>query len=71
MNWDVISGLLRHLLTFGGGYLVTNGTLTDGDVQAITGGVIAIGGVLWSILNKRSVAKRVDAALKTPVPDER
>ena len=71
MNWEMVSGVLRHLLTFGVGFLVTNGTLTDGDVQAISGGVIAIGGVLWSLFHKRSITKRVDAALHTPAPDER
>jgi hypothetical protein len=54
MNWDVVGGLTRHLLTFGGGFLVTNGTITDGDLQAVVGGVIAIGGVLWSIFTKRT-----------------
>jgi hypothetical protein len=54
MNWDVVGGLTRHLLTFGGGFLVTNGTITDGDLQAVVGGVIAIGGVLWSVFTKRS-----------------
>ena len=54
MNWDIIGGLVRHLLTFGGGFLVTNGTMTDGDLQAVVGGVIAIGGVLWSIFTKRT-----------------
>ena len=54
MNWDIIGGLVRHLLTFGGGFLVTNGTITDGDLQAVVGGVIAIGGVLWSIYTKRT-----------------
>ena len=54
MNWDVIGGFVRHLLTFGGGFLVTNGMITDGDLQAVVGGVIAIGGVLWSIFAKRA-----------------
>ena len=54
MNWDVIGGLPRHLLTFCGGFLVTNGTISDGELQAVIGGVIAIGGVLWSIFAKRA-----------------
>jgi hypothetical protein len=56
MTWDVIGGLVRHLLTFGGGFLVTNGTITDTDLQAVVGGVIAIGGVLWSIFAKRAAS---------------
>lgn len=54
MNWEMIGGLIRHLLTFGGGFLVTSGTISDGDLQAVVGGVIAIGGVLWSIFTKRA-----------------
>jgi len=64
MNWEVVGGLVRHVLTFGGGFLVTNGTLTDGDLQAVIGGVIAIGGVLWSIFHKNGVAARIKSALE-------
>jgi len=56
MSWDMIGGLIRHLLTFGGGFLVTNGTISDGDLQAVVGGFIAIGGVLWSIFAKRAAS---------------
>jgi hypothetical protein len=56
MNWDMIGGLIRHLLTFGGGFLVTNGTITEPDLQTAIGGIIAIGGVLWSIVTKRQAA---------------
>ena len=61
MNWDVIGGLTRHLLTFGGGFLVTNGTISDGELQAVIGGVIAIGGVLWSIFAKRAASSATAA----------
>jgi len=52
MNWEMVAGLTRHLMTFGGGFLVTQGSITEGDLQALTGGVIAIGGVLWSAYQK-------------------
>jgi hypothetical protein len=61
MNWDVIGGLTRHLLTFAGGFLVTNGTISDGELQAVIGGVIAIGGVLWSIFAKRAAGSATAA----------
>jgi hypothetical protein len=51
------------LLTFGGGFLVTNGTISDGELQAVIGGVIAIGGVLWSIFAKRAAAPRPRPAM--------
>jgi hypothetical protein len=58
MNWEMLAALIRHLATFGGGYVVANsgGTITDVDVQSITGAVIAIGGIIWSIIQKRRKA---------------
>ena len=64
MNWEMVGGLVRHVLTFGGGFLVTNGTLTDGDLQAVIAGAIAMGGVLWSIFHKNGVAARIKSALE-------
>jgi hypothetical protein len=54
MTWDVIGGLIRHLLTFGGGFLVTNGTIAEAELQTLVGAAVAIGGVLWSIFAKRA-----------------
>jgi len=50
MNKLSILGLVRHLLTFGGGYLVSKGILDEGSVQEIIGAAITIGGALWSFL---------------------
>ena len=57
MDWAVIGALLRHLLTFGGGFLVTDGVLTEPDLQTGIGAVIALGGVIWSIVQKRGGVK--------------
>jgi hypothetical protein len=46
-------GVLRHLLTFGGGYLVSNGVVSAGELETIIGAVIGLGGVAWSIYEKR------------------
>jgi hypothetical protein len=58
MNFDAatIAGLLRHILTFGGGFLVTNGTLTDVDLQTGVGAAVALFALAWSIWAKRKVA---------------
>jgi len=64
MNWEMVGGLVRHVLTFGGGFLVTDGTLTDGDLQAVIAGVIAISGVIWSVFHKNGVAARIKSALE-------
>jgi hypothetical protein len=46
-------GVLRHLLTFGGGYLVSNGSVSASQLEAGIGAIITLGGVLWSIYEKR------------------
>ncbi len=44
-----ILGLIRHALTFGGGYLVSQGWLDADQVLAISGGIATIIGALWSV----------------------
>lgn len=53
MNWEMIQGVVRHLLTFGGGFLVTNGSLGQSDMEAGVGAVITLVGIVWSVFNKK------------------
>jgi len=53
MNFDMIWGVLRHLLTFGGGYLVQSGLASADDLAAAVGGFGAVLGLMWSIVLKR------------------
>lgn len=53
MNWEMIQGIVRHFLTFGGGFLVTNGTLGQSDMEAGVGAVITIVGIVWSVFTKK------------------
>lgn len=53
MNKDQLIGLLRHVLTFGGGFLVTSNVLDDVMLSELIGGVVSIVGVVWSIADKR------------------
>lgn len=46
-------GLVRHGLTFVGGVIVTGGLLDTGLWAELTGGLLTISGVVWSILSKR------------------
>jgi hypothetical protein len=50
---ETVLGVVRHILTAIGGGLIATGNVTEGDWQAIVGGVIAAIGVVWSILQKR------------------
>ncbi len=56
MSKDVILGLVRHFLTIAGGVLVTNGNLDVTDADTLVGSVIAIAGVIWSIVSKKKGA---------------
>jgi len=51
MNRTQVLGVLRHVLTIGAGILVARGTLTDSGAQELSGGIIAVVGVLWSIFS--------------------
>lgn len=52
MNWEKISGLVRHLLTLGGGYVVGAGVLPQAEADLAIGALMTIAGVVWSLLAK-------------------
>ena len=47
---DRILGIVRHLLTTFGGVLVSKGTIDAGQLEIVAGGIIAIAGVVWSVM---------------------
>lgn len=47
------SGVIRHLLTFAGGVLVTMGYIDQGMMNELTGALMTILGVAWSIQAKK------------------
>jgi hypothetical protein len=53
----VLNGIIRHILTAGGGILVSKGVLTDGGLEVAVGALIAIAGVIWSALAKEKAAE--------------
>lgn len=51
----IIQSVIRHLLSSGGGALAAHGYAVSGsDVETVSGSIIAIIGVVWSIWQKRS-----------------
>lgn len=52
MTKDRVLGIVRHVLTFGGGLLVAQGWADDATVQTIVAGVIALVGTVWSVVDK-------------------
>lgn len=49
---DSVLGLLRHLLTFGGGILISKGILDEGTALELVGGIVTVVGGAWSIYDK-------------------
>jgi hypothetical protein len=52
MNKDQVLGIIRHALTFVGGFLVMKGLVDETMVTEIVGGVVALVGSIWSIVAK-------------------
>ena len=52
MTFDIIFGLLRHVLTLVGGYYVAKGQIDQDTVNTAIGGISTLIGVAWSIHNK-------------------
>ena len=53
MNKDSILGIVRHILTFGGGFMTQNGMATQDDITTGVSAVVTLVGVIWSILSKK------------------
>ena len=49
---DKIKGLLRHALTFVGGYLVADGLIDEVVLEEVVGAIITLTGFVWSFISK-------------------
>ena len=47
-------GIVRHILTFAGGTMLTSGLVDQGTFDAVVGSVITLAGVIWSITAKKA-----------------
>ena len=50
--FEAVLGMVRHLLTFGGGALITGGIATQTEMDAGIGAVMALIGLGWSWYRK-------------------
>ena len=53
MNRDMWLGLARHFLTTIGGFFVAKGAIDADTANAVVGAVVTLGGVAWSLADKR------------------
>lgn len=56
MTKDAILGLVRHVLTFGAGWLVAQNFVTASGAETAVGAIVALVGVAWSIFDKKKRA---------------
>ena len=57
MTLEKTLGLVRHFLTFVGGYFVTTGLLTEITLNTGIGAVATIIGIVWSVVDKNKNKK--------------
>lgn len=62
-----LGSILRHFLTIAGGALVSKGIWTEGELTTyVTGFVVLILGLVWSIWNKYKSRSKILTALTMP-----
>lgn len=54
MNKDSILGVVRHVLTFAGGYIAAKGIVDQAIVNESIGALMTLIGVVWSVYAKKA-----------------
>ena len=52
-NKQAILGIVRHILTFGGGFMTQNGLATGEEVTTGVSAAVTLIGVIWSVMSKK------------------
>lgn len=55
MNKDAILGIVRHVLTFAGGYIAAKGIVDQAIVNEGIGAAMTLIGIIWSVYSKKTV----------------
>jgi len=53
----LIQAMVRHLMTFGGGFLAADGLAADADIQTGVSAAVTLIGIVWSIVEKYKAKK--------------
>lgn len=56
---EALLGFIRHILTFGGGFLASNGFITEGQIELAVGAIITLVGIAWSAFDKKKTADKL------------
>lgn len=60
MTRDQFLGIVRHVLTFVGGYLVAKGVLDESLFLEVTSALVSIAGLVWSFISKKKADQPVE-----------
>jgi hypothetical protein len=66
MNKATVLGIVRHTLTFGGGFLVSQNTLNGSELEAGVGAVITLIGIIWSVIQKKRASNESVTTVSGP-----
>jgi len=53
---DSIKSVIRHGLSFGGGFLVAKGVVSADQVNELIGAAITVVGIIWSVIKNRQAS---------------
>lgn len=56
MKKTQILGIIRHVLTFGGGFAIAKGYGNEAQITEITAALVTLIGLVWSVLDKKPAA---------------
>lgn len=54
VTWETVSGLVRHALTFLGGFVVAQGWVDEATMTELVGALMTIIGTVWSVWAKKA-----------------
>ena len=57
MSQEQIFGVIRHVFTAVGGIVIAQGYISDSMYTELTGAILALAGVIWSIVAKKQEVK--------------
>lgn len=60
MTKDAILGVIRHLLTFGGGYVAAQAYASSDEITTGVSAVMTLIGIVWSVVEKRQSVEADD-----------
>ncbi len=55
---DTILSFLRHLLTFGGGFISAKGYVSDSGIETCAAAAVAFAGALWGCIDEYRASKK-------------